>query len=152
MEMVEDKRRYVAQLAEITILETVEFEKMARILEDKQAAVARLDTIAVEGIVTAELSELNRIREIERKRAAILGSLSVIGRDLNNYASLEGKLGSHDAKEYFKIHQQFKKSFDHVLRLNELCRILLIHSLIFIRQNIRILTDDGRRKLVDGKA
>lgn len=140
------------RLAEVTALETAEFEMMADILVKKQNAIARLDTEAIRGLVSEELSKLNSIRVIEKERAEILKALSLSGKELNEPAALVRKLGSDDSEIYAELHKKFRTAFDKVRQLNDLCRVLLLHSLAFIRQNIRILTDDGNRKLVDKKA
>ena len=140
------------RLAEVTALETAEFQTMADILVRKQNAIARLDTAAIQGLVSEELSKLNSIRLIEKERAEILKALSLSGKELNEPAALVEKLGTGDSETYAELHRKFRAAFDKALQLNEMCRVLLLHSLAFIRQNIRILTDDGNRKLVDKKA
>lgn len=141
-----------AKLAEITERETAEFEHMADILARKRDAISRLDTPAVQEILGEEMSKMNAIRLLERERASILQALSVSGEELNSPALLEPKLGKQGAEKFVLLHSKFRGIFDEVLRLNGTCRFLLINSLAFIRQNIRILTDDGNRKLVDKKA
>lgn len=141
-----------SELAEITARETAEFEQMADILARKRDAIARLDTPAVQEILGEEISKMNTIRRMERERASILQSLSISGEELGDPASLERKLGKQDAENFVLLHSRFRGIFDRVLQLNGTCRFLLINSLAFIRQNIRILTDDGNRKLVDKKA
>lgn len=141
-----------ARLAEITAKETAEFEVMADILARKRDAIARLDTAAVQVILSEEISRMNAIRQLERDRASILQALSISGKELNEPASLERKLGKSDADNYVKLHLKFRAVFGKVQQLNSMCRFLLLNSLAFIRQNIRILTDDGNRKLVDKKA
>lgn len=141
-----------ARLAEITTKETTEFETMADILARKRDAIARLDTRAVQEILSEEISKMNAIRRLERERASILQSLSITGKELNEPASLDGKLGKAEAENFVRLHSKFRKVFEKVQQLNGTCRFLLINSLAFIRQNIRILTDDGNRKLVDKKA
>ncbi len=142
----------VLELVEITERETVEFLKMAEILSGKKTAVAALDTRAVEHLVTLELEQMNKIRSIEAVRAGILKSLSISGKDLNNSLSLKEKIGEDWAEKYSAVHRNFKIAYSDVQSLNTLCKVLLVHSLAFIKQNIRILTEDGRRKLVDKKA
>ncbi len=140
------------RLLEVTGMEVAEFEKMADILSKKQSAISRLDTATVESIISEELTGLNRIRNLEKERAGILQALSLTGKELNNRDSLTKKLGSEYSAVFAEIHERFRGAWEKVRRLNEMCQVLLLHSLAFIKQNIRILTDDGKRKLVDKKA
>lgn len=147
--MAENKNK---RLAEVTALETAEFEIMADILVKKQNAIARLDTKAIQGLVSEELSKMNDIRKLEKDRAEILKSLDVSGKELNDPVSLTKKIGREDSDSYTELHRNFRAAFEKVRKLNDMCQVLLLHSLAFIRQNIRILTDDGKRKLVDKRA
>lgn len=142
----------IKSLAEVTERETEEFAKMAGILARKRDAIARLDTNAVREILNEEISEMNAIKELERQRSSVLQSLSLSGKDLNEPTALERALGKEGAENFAVTHGKFRTVFGEVQRLNGTCRFLLLNSLAFIRKNIRILTDDGNRKLVDKKA
>ncbi len=139
-------------LTEITAREAAEFGTMAGVLGRKHDAISKLDTASIQNIVGEELGILNRIRVIEKERTKILKAIGLEGKDLTDAATLERELGYADALSYQKLHLDFQKAFSKVLQLNDISRVLLVHSLAFIRQNIRILTDDGRRKLVDKRA
>ena len=140
------------RLLDITGLETAEFEKMAEILLRKQSAISRLDTATIQTLVSEELSRMNEIRALERERAGVLQTFSLKGEDLVDPASLERKLGSEYSEKFLELHTKFRAVFANVRRLNDICQVLLLHSLAFIKQNIRILTDDGKRRLVDKRA
>ncbi|MCL5035355.1 MAG: flagellar protein FlgN [Bacteroidetes bacterium] len=144
----DDKKR----LMEITAAEAVEFGKMAEVLGKKHDAISRLDTAAIQSMVSEELEVLNRVRVVEKERGWLLKQLGLNGKDLNDADLLEKKLGKADSHAYRRLHLDFQRAFSKVIQLNNISRVLLLHSLGFIRQNIRILTDDGRRKLVDKKA
>ncbi len=147
--MTDDDKRH---LMEITAAESSEFGRMATVLSRKHAAIARLDTDAIQNIVGEELEVLNRVRTAEKERGQLLKKAGLKGKDLNDETLLEKELGRADLAVYRGIHLDFQKAFAKVLQLNNMSRVLLLHSLGFIRQNIRILTDDGRRKLIDKKA
>ncbi|MCL4510615.1 MAG: flagellar protein FlgN [Bacteroidetes bacterium] len=140
------------RLMETTALETAEFQKMTVILDKKHQAIARLDNAAIQSLVSEELEELNTIHNIEKERAVVLNNLGLSGADLNDAGVLEKKLGKEDSESYRKLHLAFYNIFAKTQALNGISRILLSRSLAFIRNNIRILTDDGNRKLVDKKA
>jgi hypothetical protein len=140
------------RLLDLTGLETAEFEKMAEILLKKRSAISSLDTERLQTLVSEELSRMNEIRVLEKERAEILRTLSLSGEELVEPASLDGKLGSEYAGKFLELHGKFRAVFANVMRLNDMCQVLLLHSLAFIKQNIRILTDDGKRRLVDKKA
>ena len=140
------------RLLDITGLETAEFEKMAGILLRKQSAISRLDTRTIQTLVSEELSRMNVIRALERERAGILQTFSLKGEDLVDPVSLERKLGGEYSEKFLELHTKFRAVFANVRRLNDMCQVLLLHSLAFIKQNIRILTDDGKRRLVDKRA
>jgi len=139
-------------LMEFTELETVEFEKMAVIIHAKHDALSKLNTRMVQQILVEELEELKRIKAVEMERAAILKQLSLSGNDLNQPSVLEKKLGGEAVNIFVPLHSNFKKAFARVVSLNGVSRVLLKHSLAFIKQNINILTEGGKRKLVDRKA
>ncbi len=142
----------VVGLTEITAREAAEFEKMSEILARKRDAIARLDTNVIREILNEEITTMKMVKELERERFSVLQSLSLSGVDLNEPSSLERVLGKEGAEGYMKVHAKFRSIFETVQRLNGTCRFLLVNSLAFIRQNIRILTDDGNRKLVDKRA
>ena len=144
----DDKNR----LMEITEAEAREFGSMAAVLGKKHDAISRLDTNAIQSIVSEELEVLNRMRTVERQRGDILKKAGLKGKDLTDSVVMEKELGRQDSITYRKLHLDFQNAFRKVIQLNNISRVLLLHSLGFIRQNIRILTDDGRRKLVDKKA
>ncbi|HQT91520.1 MAG TPA: flagellar export chaperone FlgN, partial [Candidatus Kryptobacter bacterium] len=118
----------------------------------KQAAIGKLDTEEIQKIVGEELDELNNIRLAEEKRAAILKRLALSGSDVNDPRMLSAKLGRENSENYLKLHTGFRKVYEQVVQLNNITNVILLHSIAFIRQNIRILTDNGNRKLVDKKA
>ena len=140
------------RLLEITDLETAKFEKMAELLLKKQSAISRLDTDTIQSLVSEELAEMNEIRVLERERSGILQAFSLKGEDLTDPASLERMLGNEYSGKFLELHSKFRAVFTNVRRLNDMCQVLLLHSLAFIKQNIRILTDDGKRRLVDKRA
>lgn len=125
---------------------------MADILARKRDAIASLDTNAIPEILNEEITVMKVIKELELERVSVLQSLSLSGKDLNQLASMERILGKEDAQSYMRLHAEFRAIFEQVQRLNGMCRFLLVNSLAFIKQNIRILTDDGNRKLVDKRA
>jgi FlgN protein len=139
------------ELIETTNKEKAEFETMRAILLRKRDAIARLDTEAIRNAVTEELDELKRIKSAEDERARVLKKLQLSGLDLDDPGSLMEKLG-RIGEPYSKAHSDFKKIFAEVQHLNGMINVLLVHSVAFIKQNIRILTDNGNRKLVDKKA
>ncbi len=139
-------------LIEATKHEAAEFEKMLGILRRKQAAIGKLDTEEIQKIVGEELDELNNIRLAEEKRAAILKRLALSGGDVNDPRMLSAKLGREGSEDYLKLQAGFKQVYEQVVQLNNITNVVLLHSIAFIRQNIRILTDNGNRKLVDKKA
>lgn len=145
---VDDKKR----LMEITANEAAEFGKMAAVLDRKHSAISKLDTGAIQSIVSEELEALNNVRIIEKERVQLLKGLGLKVKDLTDSGVLERQFGKEDFLNYRKLHIDFQKAFNKVIQLNNVSRVLLLHSLAFIRQNIRILTDDGKRKLVDKKA
>lgn len=143
-----DKKR----LMEITAREAAEFGTMAAVISKKHDSISKLDTASIQNIVGEELGILNRIRAVERERAELLKAVGLDGNDLTDVNTLERELGHADALNYQKLQDDFRKIFSRVIQLNNISRVLLVHSLGFIKQNIRILTDDGRRKLVDKRA
>lgn len=147
---MEDNNRQ--RLFEVTKSETAGFEKMIDILMKKQDAISNLNTEEIQRLISEELSELNDIKALERERARILDSLSISGKQLDEPEVLEQKLGKEASRAFTELHTKFRATFARVKQLNDLCGVLLLHSLAFIKQNIRILTNDGKRKLVDKRA
>ena len=140
------------RLLEITGMETAKFEQMTEILLKKQSAISRLDTDTIQALVSEELAGLNEIRALEKERAGILQTFSLKGEELADPASVERKLGKEYSRKFLELHSKFRAVFANVRRLNDMCQVLLLHSLAFIKQNIRILTDDGKRRLIDKRA
>jgi len=147
--MTDDKKK---SLMELTEREAAEFDKMAVILNAKHDALSKLNTGMVRQILVEELEELKCIQAVEKERAGVLKELSLSGKDLNSRAVLENKLGAEDSKVFMSLHASLKKSLARVISLNGISRSLLKHSLAFIKQNINILTEGGKRKLVDRRA
>lgn len=139
-------------LLNTTELEKSEFENMIDILIRKQKAIERLDTAEIQSIVREEFQQLNRIQGAEKARVSTIGSLGLKAQDLGDAEALAGKLGRERSATYAALHSAFRKVHAQVVQLNSITNALLVHSIAFIKQNIRILTDNGNRKLVDKKA
>ncbi|HUI29782.1 MAG TPA: flagellar export chaperone FlgN [Candidatus Acidoferrales bacterium] len=140
------------RLMELTEQETAELDRMAVILNAKHEAISKLHSKMVQQILVEELERLKRIQTIEKERAMILKDLSLSGKDLNDSVVIRKKFGEEDSKIVASLHSNLKESFARVVSLNGISRALLRHSLAFIRQNINILTEGGKRKLIDRKA
>jgi len=147
--MIDNKTK---SLCEVTGQEARELDKMAIILSAKHQAIAQLDTQMIQQILVEELEELKQIQIVEKMRATMLRELSLKSSDLRKSAMLETVLGKDGAHEFAAAQSNFRKSFARVISLNGISRALLKHSLAFIKQNIYILTEGGKRKLVDRKA
>jgi hypothetical protein len=139
-------------LMELTEREAAEFDRMAIILNAKHEALSQLNTRMVQQALVEELEELKRIQMVEKERARVLKELSLSGKDLNDEIVLSQKLGEEETKAYMPLHKNLKESLARVISLNGISRALLRHSIAFIKQNINILTEGGKRKLVDRKA
>ncbi len=139
-------------LIETTEREAAEFEKMLPILKRKLAAIAELNTEEIQNIVSEEIDELNKIHVAEKERSAVLKRMALTQTDLNDPVALSKKIGREWAEEYRKIHAGFRKNYEEVVQKNGIANVILLHSIAFIKQNIRILTENGTRKLVDKKA
>jgi len=147
--MTDNKKK---NLMELTEREAAELDKMAIILNAKHDALSRLNTQMVQQILVEELEQLKRIQIVEKERVEILKDLSLSGKELNDKAALAKKLGADDSRVFMSLHANLKKSLARVISLNGISRALLKHSLAFIKQNINILTEGGKRKLVDRRA
>ncbi|MGC8594332.1 MAG: flagellar protein FlgN [Candidatus Kryptoniota bacterium] len=137
------------QLLRLMEEETKVLELFLPLLESKREAAAKLDTKDIDKIVRNELALINRFRTLEVERRELLGKLGVDPNDLNK---LKAELGSDMVKTYVEVQKTFREKFDLVRNLNNVVMFLLNRAVVFIKQNINILTDGGTIKMVDRKA
>lgn len=142
----------VDRLLQLTQEETSVLEEFLPLLEHKREAIVKLDTKDIDKIVKNELILIDQFRSLEVERRELLKKIGINTAELLNSEKLEGSLGLNVSKTYIEVQKTFREKFDLVQNLNNVIMFLLNRALIFIKQNINILTEGGAIKIVDRKA
>jgi len=139
-------------LLRVTQEETKVLELFLPVLESKREAVVRLETKDIDNIVRTELALIDRIRSLEVERRELLRKLGIDPAEPFDSSKIEMGAGSDVMGTYIGVQKAFREKFDLVRNLNNIIMFLLNRALVFIRQNINILTEGGAIKIVDRKA
>jgi len=139
-------------LLRVTQEETKVLELFLPVLESKREAVVKLETKDIDKIVRTELALIDRIRSLEVERRELLRKLGIDPAEPFDSSKIEMGAGSDVMGTYIGVQKAFREKFDLVRNLNNIIMFLLNRALVFIRQNINILTEGGAIKIVDRKA
>jgi len=138
-----------AELAE-RLLEVMETKKDAivHMRHDMLADAVRREEELLEPLAELEQERAKIIREIRLPRTAMPDGTDQTERRLD---LLLNALPPGEAADLSACASRLRDAITRIMNTNEQNKILLSHSRQFVRETLRILTDNYRRQLVDQK-
>jgi len=146
----------IEQLKEILRTEIELVEILLQVLQEKQLAIVHRDADRISNCVERELELLKPMESLEQARikagSEIMTELSGAPPTLGVPIVLNDLLGyipGRDAEEIRSLASRLRLTVHRVVNVNQANKILFGHSLDFVRESIRLLTEDYSINLVD---
>ncbi len=128
-------------------------EALLGVVNDKQRAIVAMNGDSITAISRREQDLVGVLRKLELERARIATSFASAGNKkqpplLNEIlAHLDEKNASFVRREIARL----RTSAEKITAVNTNNRMLLQHSLRFVQETMKMVTDDNRRKIVDAR-
>jgi flagellar biosynthesis/type III secretory pathway chaperone len=127
-------------------------EALCNVLAEKQQAIVGFEADRLAGLTTREEELMVPFHAIEEERARLTGVLlgpKAKGKSLHalREGEQEGERDSLSAET-----TRLRSAMKRLVKINDQNRILLQQGLRFVRESLRIVTDNNRRRLVDHRA
>ena len=146
----------VDELAKLIEAETKLAESLCDVMMRKQQAIVKFDGDALALLTAREVELMGPLGELEAERARRAAELSASVSPRKGKAAgpvtlrqLARLLGAPDGTRISAFGAQLKRAVQTIVETNEQNRVLLHHSLQFVKETIRIVTDGHKRQLVD---
>jgi flagellar biosynthesis/type III secretory pathway chaperone len=147
----------VQDLAQILKAEVDLMAALTGVMQEKQQAIVRFQGDLLADCTQREeelMQPLEALEDERIKRSAALASMlqpSVDGRKARPLPlrDLVSRLKGDEAVSLGELAEQLQSSVQRILEVNGHNRLLLQHSLRFVKQTLRIITDDHRKQLID---
>jgi flagellar biosynthesis/type III secretory pathway chaperone len=129
----------IDRLEQVLTAEAELAELMRDILKTKQEAIVKFDSAALDSAIEREEELASSIEALERERTSLTKSA------VNELEHRDEMVRIED------VRHRLREAVHNVIVMNSENDSLLKHSLRFVRENIRILTENYSRQLVDQK-
>jgi flagellar biosynthesis/type III secretory pathway chaperone len=123
-------------------------EQMETLLKEKQNAFIDWKPEELDTVVKEEEGYLHQITELEKKRTALVISLTKDGHQ-KKLTELADEFGSDELRKEAK---RLRRASERVMKKNIQNKQLLQSSLAFVQNTLALLTNNFQRQLVDQKA
>jgi flagellar biosynthesis/type III secretory pathway chaperone len=144
-------------LEEILRTEADLAEALAGVMVQKQRSIVEFDAEQLGALTQREQDLMAPFRDLEKERVRVAAELAsglpgqaqtaqeghIQIRDLVN--ALEGPAGDSISGQAARL----RHAVERILNVNQQNRILMQHSLRFVRETLRLVTNDHTRQLVD---
>ena len=129
----------IDRLEQVLTAEAELAEVMRDILKTKQEAIVKFDSAALDSAIAREEELASSIEALERERTSLTKSAVNELEHRDEMVRIE------------EVRRRLREAVHNVIVVNSENDSLLKHSLHFVRENIRILTENYSRQLVDQK-
>jgi flagellar biosynthesis/type III secretory pathway chaperone len=132
-------------------------EALLAVIEEKQNALVHFKVDDVAAAVERERKLLKPIQELERERSEIVENLASEVEELRGRTQrctiheLAGHMEGEVARRIIGLAQRIRSTGQRIQRRNQQNNVLLESSARFVKNTLRILTEDYSRQLVDQK-
>jgi len=147
---------HIEELYNILQMESDLTEELCSVLATKQRAIVRFQGAVLAEATASEENLLAPLEKLEAERlqcsAAIcerLSSGAVKAGDAPKLGDVIALMGPDDATRIAPQAERLRKAVDVILRLNGQNKTLLEHSMQFVKETFRIITDDHTKQLID---
>jgi flagellar biosynthesis/type III secretory pathway chaperone len=152
MPTINDLERVITDEAEFA-------ESLLEVVLQQQQAIVRFNAHSLGQLVEKQQEMLRPFEAMEARRASVskevVNAMSRGGRPAVSgsitLTEVLRHLDGEDASRVAAVGTRLRKAIENVLSANRKNRLLLEHSLKFVRENIRLLTDGFARQLIDEK-
>jgi flagellar biosynthesis/type III secretory pathway chaperone len=147
----------VDQLTQVLQAEADLSDALLSVIEDKQQALVHFKPDGVARAVERERELLKPIQELERERSKIVESLAgqfranTEQRERMTVTELARCVESEAGRKLSVLAARIRKTADRIQRRNQQNHVLLESSAKFVKNTLRIVTEDYSRQLVDHK-
>ena len=149
--------RKVEELASILGAEADLMEALNGVLKKKQQAIIRFQGETLLEDTHKEQLLLQSLQALESERAECSSNLAEAlafhpgGSEMRpaTMTELAGALPEEDSERVSAEVGRIRNAVESILSTNDQNRVLLQHSLRFVQQTLKIITDDSRKKLID---
>lgn len=146
----------IKELHEVITTEAELTEGLAKVLQQQQEAIIQNRADDLDVLVERSEELIHPIENLEKERARLAG-LVAQGNDGHTRSKGVGltsrelvhSMHDSDAELITTAIRRLRDASREVLRINHLNAPLLEHSQYFIRQTLRVATDDYKKNLVD---
>jgi flagellar biosynthesis/type III secretory pathway chaperone len=147
----------IEELSEILKMESELAEALCAILSAKQQAIVRFQGKALADATTREEGLLEPLEKLEAERIVCSAAIreSFLPKEgpkpkaPPKLTEVIGLLGQEDAGRLAPLAERLREAVESILRLNDQNKTLLSHSLHFVKETLRIITEDHTRQLID---
>jgi flagellar biosynthesis/type III secretory pathway chaperone len=129
-------------------------EALCAVLAEKQQAIVEFEADRLGGLTEREEELMAPFHEIERERDRLTAALDGTGSP-GTHVSLRDVLArmGNEGSDGLRTHaDRLRTAVQRLVRMNDQNRVLLQQGLRFVRESLRIVTDNNQRRLVDHKA
>lgn len=149
----------VDRLEEILRQEVEVSQALLHVLEQEQQAIVRMNLEQLDALVVQEHDLLRSVQRLEKDRikfleAALPTSRRKQGQGIESPPALRELvklLDSADAERIARLGNALRQEVESILNTNRRIKILLNHSLRFVRESVDMLTEGHTKQLIDQK-
>jgi|WetSurMetagenome_2_1015567.scaffolds.fasta_scaffold150690_2 flagellar biosynthesis/type III secretory pathway chaperone len=149
----------IEQLAQVLAMEAELAENLIDVMGQKQQAIVNMLSDQLADAVQREEQLLVPLAELEQERLKILRNMKGISTDValakhKSDISLDALMNALNSDDAFRIADRatrLRSAIYKIFKMNEQNKILLSHSRRFVKETLRIITDNYKRQLVDQK-
>ncbi len=143
----------IDQFAEVLKTESEVADAILGTLYEQQEAIIHFRDGAMIAAVERERQLLAPMESLERERENLCRAFDSTTRpEISGKFNLSGlarQLPQHDAAKILGAGKVLKDKVEKIMTVNNQNKMLLEHSLRFVRQSLRIMTNDYTKKLID---
>jgi flagellar biosynthesis/type III secretory pathway chaperone len=146
----------IHHLTEVMATEAEIAEKLVDVIAQQQRALVACDTEAVVATVDQQQELLIPLEGLEKERERMTRELwhSVAPEAVDdtgpvNLSALLSRLERNDAMRLSDVSSRLLAAVEKMMKLNQANQFLIEHSRRFVRETLRIVTNDYARSLVD---
>ncbi len=146
----------IHHLAEVMATEAEIAEKLVDVITQQQRALVACDTEAVVATVDQQQELMIPLEGLEHERERLTRELwhTVAPEAADdtrpvNLSALLNRLERNDAARLSNVSSRLLAAIEKMMKLNQANQFLIEHSRRFVRETLRIVTNDYARSLVD---
>jgi len=126
-------------------------EALARVVAQKQEAIVGFKGEDLGTLTLREEELVKPLRQLEEERVRIASDIAGAGAPSIALRDLTGLMTKKEADRIAPHAARLRTAVQRVVRMNDQNRVLLQQSLRYVRETLRIITDNHTKQLIDQK-